>query len=171
MALCHVDASVLFVRNLEDYLDEFSAGTHRFVVFRKVSGGLDAKSDRLITSVAPLLDKKIGYASMIDLVQSVVGGKATMTLIPALPIISTRTKKLEEAERATFTANDGSAEGRRLEREKRRAEHNREHNVKPKTPEEIQEMEQRRRIRMEQEAGRWSMAPDECTRRRRQGAR
>jgi hypothetical protein len=59
---------------------------------------------------------------MIDLVQSVVGGKATMTLIPALPVISAWTKKLEEAERATFTANDGSAEGRRLEREKRRAE-------------------------------------------------
>jgi hypothetical protein len=51
--------------------------------------------------MAPLLDKKIGYASMNDLVQSVVGGKATMTPIPALPIIIyTRTKKLEEAERA-----------------------------------------------------------------------
>jgi hypothetical protein len=38
-------------------------------------------------------------------------------------------------------ANDGLAEGRRLEREKRQAKHNREHNVKPKTPEGIQEME------------------------------
>jgi hypothetical protein len=38
-------------------------------------------------------------------------------------------------------ANDDSAEGQRLEREMRRAKLNREHNVKPKTPEEIQEME------------------------------
>jgi hypothetical protein len=100
VALCHVDASVLFVRNLEDYLDDVSAGTHWFVVFQKVSGGLDAKSDRFITSMAPLQDKKIGYVSMNDLVQSVVGGKATMTPIPALPVISIRTKKLEGAKRA-----------------------------------------------------------------------
>jgi hypothetical protein len=33
-----------------------------------------------------------------DLVQSVVGGKVTMTPIPALPVISTQMKKLEEAE-------------------------------------------------------------------------
>jgi hypothetical protein len=134
VALCHVDASVVFVRNLEDYLDEFSAGTHWFVMFRKVSGGLDAKSHRLITSVAPLLDKKIGYASVNDLVQSVVGGKATMTPIPALPVISTQknwkkpnvpsdsarpNRDIARRHRsssllsrsATFTANDGLAEG------------------------------------------------------------
>jgi hypothetical protein len=188
VAFASVDTSVLFVRNLEEHLPEFSAGTHRFVVFQKVSGGLDAKEDRLVTSIAPLTDLKIGYTTMNELVQSVVDGKTTMTKIPSLPIISTRTKKLEEEERAkrqrqqernsfassgddetssgrsssTFSANDGSAQGRKLEREKRRAEHNQQHNIKPKTPDEIQEMERTRRIRMEQEAERWNMAPDDA---------
>ena len=107
-----------------------------------------------------------------------------MTNIPALPQIKTRTKKLEESERLkrdrkkdqarkkaqddqkppqpqTFTANDGTKEGRRLERERRRAEHNKENNVKPKTPEEIAEMERKRRERMEEEAAKWNIGAEE----------
>jgi hypothetical protein len=166
---------------LEEYLPEFQAGTHRFVVFQKMSGGIDAKADRLVTSIATLGDMKIGYASMNELVQSVVDGKAEMTKIPSLPVIKTRTKKLEEEERAkrqrkqqrsapesssqstsSFETNDGSSQGRKAERERRRAEHYKEHNVREKTPEEIQEMERKRRIRMEEEAARWNMAPEDA---------
>ena len=119
---------------------------------------------------------------MNTLVQSVVDGKAEMTKLSSLPLIKTRTKKLEEEEHAKrqrkqqqqksgsgggtstpggqFAPNDGSREGRKAERERRRAEHYAEHNVKPKTPEELQEMERQRRIRMEEEAERWNMAPE-----------
>jgi hypothetical protein len=181
VAFASVDTSVLFLSNLEEYLTEFQAGTHRFVVFKKMSGGIEAKEDRLVTSIATLGDKKTGYTSMNELVQSVVDGKAEMTKIPSLPVIKTRTKKLEEEERAkrhrkeqrasqesssqgtsNFQTNDGSAQGRKAERERRRAEHYKEHNVREKTPEEIQEMERKRRIRMEEEAARWNMAPEDA---------
>ena len=182
VAFASVDTSVLFLSNLEEYLTEFQAGTHRFVVFKKMSGGIEAKEDRLVTSIATLGDKKTGYTSMNELVQSVVDGKAEMTKIPSLPVIKTRTKKLEEEERAkrqrkeqqrasqdsssqstsSFQTNDGSAQGRKAERERRRAEHYKEHNVREKTPEEIQEMERKRRIRMEEEAARWNMAPEDA---------
>ena len=185
VAFASVDTSVLFVKNLEEYLPEYQPGVHRFVVFQKVSGGINAKDERLVTSIATLDDSsKIGYASMNTLVQSVVDGKAEMTKLSALPMVKTRTKKLEEEERAKrqrkeqqqasgtggststpggqFAPNDGSREGRKAERERRRAEHYAEHNVKPKTPEEIQEMERKRRIRMEEEAERWNMAPEDA---------
>lgn len=185
VAFASVDTSVLFVRNLEEYLAEYTPGVHRFVVFQKVSGGVNAKDDRLVTSIATLEDpSKIGYATMNALVQSVVDKKEKMTKIPSLPVIKTRTKKLEEEERAKrqrkeertapdestttstpggqFTANDGTREGRKAERERRRQEHYKEQNVKPKTPEEIKEMERKRRIRMEEEAERWNMAPDDA---------
>lgn len=181
VAFASVDTSVLFLSNLEEYLTEFQAGTHRFVVFKKMSGGIEAKEDRLVTSIATLGDKKTGYTSMNELVQSVVDGKAEMIKIPSLPVIKTRTKKLEEEERAkrqrkeqrasqesssqgtsSFQTNDGSAQGRKAERERRRAEHYKEHNVREKTPEEIQEMERKRRIRMEEEAARWNMAPEDA---------
>lgn len=183
VAFASIDTSVLFVRNLEDQLPEYQPGVHRFVVLQKVSGGINAKDERLVTSIATLDDSsKIGYGSMNTLVQSVVDGKAEMTKLSSLPLIKTRTKKLEEEERAKrqrkqqqqkggsgsstpggqFAANDGSREGRKAERERRRAEHYAEHNVKPKTPEEIQEMERQRRIRMEEEAERWNMAPEDA---------
>lgn len=183
VSFASVDASVLFVRNLEEYLPEYQPGVHRFVVFEKVSGGTGSKDDRLVTSIATLDDKaKIGYASMNNLVQSVVDKKASMQKIPALPVIKTRTKKLEQEERAKrqrkeqrdsstgsssstpggqFTPNDGSKEGRKAERERRRAEHYAQQNVKPKTPEEIAEMERKRRIRMQEEAERWNMGNHE----------
>lgn len=181
VAFASVDTSVLFVRNLEEYLPEFQPGVHRFVVFRKLSGGLDTKDDRLITSIATLDDpKKIGFSSMNDLVQRVVDDKASMTKLSSLPMIKTRTKKLEEEERAkrqrrqsqqqqqasppTFapTENDGSREGRRAERERRREAHYAEQNIKPMTPEEAQEMERQRRIRMEEEAAKWNIAPEDA---------
>jgi len=103
----------------------------------------------------------------------------------SLPVIKTRTKKLEEQEQAKrerreeqrrrkesgekaestpggyFQANDGSKEGRRAERERRRQEHLKEHDVKPKTPEEIAEMERRRRERMEEAAAQWNIQADD----------
>ena len=191
VAFASMDTSVLYVSNLEEYLDEFQAGTHRFVVFQKMSGGIDAKEDRLVTSIATLQNsKKTGYASMNELVQSVLDGKVEMTKLSSLPMVKTRTKKLEEEERAkrqrkqqqqqqqrafqetissssqstssSFQTNDGSAQGRKAERERRRAEHYKKHNVREKTLEEIQEMERKRRIRMEEEAAKWNMAPDDA---------
>jgi hypothetical protein len=109
-----------------------------------------------------------------------------MQKVSTLPSIKTRTKKLEEEERAKrqrrqdqqqrgqdkdsggtpggyFTDNDGSAEGRKAERERRRAEHRKSNpNFKEKTPEEIAEMERKRRARMEEEAAKWNMAPDDA---------
>merc|ERR1711862_424935 len=118
-----------------------------------------------------------------NLVSSAINGK-DMKKLPALPNVKTRTKKLEEAERQkrdrkkdqarrkaqedlkppqqTFTANDGSKEGRRLERERRRAEHNAKNNVKPKTPDEIKEMEQSRRERMEEESKKWNIQEEDA---------
>mmetsp|Transcript_41148 Transcript_41148/g.98541 ORF Transcript_41148/g.98541 Transcript_41148/m.98541 type:complete len:497 (+) Transcript_41148:244-1734(+) len=58
-------------------------------------------------------------------------------------------------------SNDGTADGRRAERERRRAEHRRNNNVKPKTPEEIAEIERRRRQRMEEESAKWNVADED----------
>jgi hypothetical protein len=123
---------------------------------------------------------------MSNLVASVVSETATMTKLSSLPVIKTRSKKIEKDEKArrerkleqqrrkdngespdatpggAFSANDGSADGRRAEREKRRTEHRKENNVREKTPEEIKEMERQRRIRMTEEAERWNMAPDDA---------
>ena len=92
--------------------------------------------------------------------------------------IKTRTKKLEESERQkrdrkkdqahkkasqqTLSANDGSKEGRCLERDHRRAEHNVDNNVNPKTPEEIAEIEKRRRQRMEEESAKWNIGAEDA---------
>lgn len=184
-----VDSTVLFVTNLEEYLPEYEAGVHRFVVFKKVSGGLSAGDNetkaegRLKTSILPLETTGVSFGAMNTLVSDVINGKK-MKSIPSLPNIKTRTKKLEESERQkrdrkkdqarrkaqedqkppqqTFSANDGSKEGRRLERERRRAEHNAQNNVKPKTPEEIAEMERMRRQRMEEEASKWNIGAEDA---------
>ena len=184
-----VDSTVLFVTNLEEYLPEYEAGVHRFVVLKKVSGGLSAGDNetkaegRLKTSILPLETNGVSFGAMNTLVSDVINGKK-MKSIPSLPNIKTRTKKLEESERQkrdrkkdqarrkaqedqkppqqTFSANDGSKEGRRLERERRRAEHNAQNNVKPKTPEEIAEMERMRRQRMEEEASKWNIGAEDA---------
>lgn len=183
-----VDSSVLFLVNLEEHLPEYVSGEHRFVVFKKVSGGLsagdnDTKAEgRLKTSILPLDADGVSFSSMDALVGDAVKGK-NLKKIATLPSIKTRTKKLEETERQkrdrkkdqarrktqddqkppqeTFSANDGSKEGRRLERERRRAEHNSQHNVKPKTPEELAEMERQRRQRMEEESAKWNIGVED----------
>eukprot|EP00956_Cyclotella_meneghiniana_P005853 scaffold7663_cov68-Cyclotella_meneghiniana.AAC.2 len=183
-----VDSSVLFLINLEEHLPEYVSGEHRFVVFKKVSGGLavgdnNTKSEgRLKTSILALDSPGVSFGSMDSLVGDALKNK-NMKSISTLPSIKTRTKKLEEQERAkrdrkkdqarrktqedqkppqeTFSANDGSKEGRRLERERRRQEHNEANNVKPKTPEELAEMERKRRERMEEEAAKWNIGEGE----------
>mmetsp|Transcript_28294 Transcript_28294/g.42786 ORF Transcript_28294/g.42786 Transcript_28294/m.42786 type:complete len:101 (+) Transcript_28294:1396-1698(+) len=56
-----------------------------------------------------------------------------------------------------FADNDGSKEGRRAERERRRQEHYAKTGGKPKTPEEIAEMERQRRLRMEEAENAWTV--------------
>lgn len=159
-------------------------------MFKKVSGGLAAGDNttkaegRLKTSILALEDPGVSFGTMSTLVSNAINGKK-MKRIPALPNIKTRTKKLEESERQkrdrkkdqarkkaqedqkppqqTFAANDGTKEGRRLERERRRAEHNAENNVKPKTPEEIAEMEKMRRQRMQEEAEKWNIGAEDSS--------
>lgn len=179
-----IDSSVLYVKNLEEYLPELSSEQPRFVVLRKVSGSLDKEGSRLITSIAPLATNGVSYGTMSNLLASVVSNTASLEKIPVLPIVKTRTKKLEQEERAkrdrkshrgdgssssredatpggAFRENDGSAEGRKAERARRRAEHEKTHNVRERTPEEKAEMERQRRIRMEEEAAKWNMAPED----------
>ncbi|KAL3808066.1 hypothetical protein ACHAXA_007187, partial [Cyclostephanos tholiformis] len=99
-----IDSTVLFLTNLEEYLPEYVAGEHRFVVFKKVSGGLAAGDNetkaegRLKTSILPLEETGVSFGTMNTLVSGVLNGKK-MRNIPALPYIKTRTKKLEESER------------------------------------------------------------------------
>jgi hypothetical protein len=188
-----VDATSLYVLNLEEHMVELQDEQPRFAVLKKVSGSLASDSKtRLITSMAALPTNGVGYGPMSNLVASVVKGTAQMTKLTSLPVIKTRSKKLEEQERAKrerkleqqrrqhekqqssssagggggsggyFSANDGSREGRKAERDRRRAEHNRDHNVKERTPEEIAEMERRRRDRMAEEAAKWNMAPEDA---------
>jgi len=181
VAFAAVDSSVLYVKNLEEFLPELQDGQPRFVVFKKVSGSLEKGGDRLITSIAPLATNGVSYGQMSNLVGGVVSGSTKTEKIPSLPTIKTRTKKLEQEERAkrerranraqsggetttpggAFGDNDGSPEGRRAERERRRADHRANHNVREKTPEEIAEMERQRRLRMEEEAAKWNMAPED----------
>jgi hypothetical protein len=183
VAFAAVDSSVLYVKNLEEFLPELANEQPRFVVFKKVSGSVGKESTRLITSIAPLPTNGVSYGAMSNLVAGVVTGKTSMQKIPVLPTVRTRTKKLEQEERekrerkqnratgtgsssdtpgGAFRENDGTAEGRRAERERRRAEHLKTHKVKERTPEEIAEMERQRRIRMEEEAAKWNMAPEDA---------
>jgi hypothetical protein len=190
-----VDATSLYVLNLEEHMVELKDEQPRFAVLQRVSGSLASDSkDRLITSMAALATNGVGYGPMSNLVAAVVKGAAQLTKLTSLPVIKTRSKKLEEQERAKrerkleqqrrqqekqqssssssggggtggggyFSANDGSREGRKAERDRRRADHNREHNVKERTPEEIAEMERRRRARMAEEATKWNMAPEDA---------
>jgi len=61
-----------------------------------------------------------------------------------------------------FAENDGTKEGRKAERDRRRADHLKDQNVLPKTPEEIAEMERKRRERMHEEAEKWNMASEDA---------
>ena len=182
-----VDSSVLYVHGIEaEFLDALQPGMPRFVVFKKSSGGVKADEGRLKTT-AVALDVDVAYGPLSNLVSSVVSGSATMAKVSTTPTIKTRTKKLEKTEnekrnrrknRSSGSSsgsssssegafhsgeNDGSAAGRRAERERRRAEHRANNpNFREKTPEEIAEMERKRRIRMEEESKKWNMAPEDA---------
>mmetsp|Transcript_19580 Transcript_19580/g.24693 ORF Transcript_19580/g.24693 Transcript_19580/m.24693 type:complete len:462 (+) Transcript_19580:92-1477(+) len=182
-----VDSSVLYMMGLEEHIPEFVKDTHRFVVFKKVSGGIKEKDSRLITSMASLDDStKLSHNSMEDLIKSVMSGKnANIKKLSSLPQVKTRTKKLEEQERAkrqrkanasqkkeqasssTTGAhsgeNDGSKDGRRAERERRREEHRKNNpNYREKTPEEIAEIERKRRQRMAEESEKWNIGAEDA---------
>lgn len=185
VAFAAVDTSVLYVKGIEaEFLPEFVSGQPRFVVFQKVAGSTDKDSGRLKTSLAAL-ESGLGYGPMSNLIASVVQKKQEMQKVATLPTIKTRTKKLEEEERAKrarradqqkrqesssggtpggyFEANDGTREGRKAERDRRREEHRKNNpNYREKTPEEIAEMERLRRQRMEEEATKWNMAPEDA---------
>jgi hypothetical protein len=179
-----VDASNLYVLHLEEYLPELVKDQARFVVFQKVSGSLKTGDSRLITSMVAA--DAGGYGPWSNAVAAVLQGTAALTKLPSLPQIKTRTKKLEEQERAKrqrkaeqkrraeggeqqggsgSTAEEGDDDmksERRAERERRRREHREQNNVREKTPEELAEIERQRRIRMEQEAAKWNMAPEDA---------
>eukprot|EP00526_Cylindrotheca_closterium_P030061 CAMPEP_0113610428 /NCGR_PEP_ID=MMETSP0017_2-20120614/5026_1 /TAXON_ID=2856 /ORGANISM="Cylindrotheca closterium" /LENGTH=436 /DNA_ID=CAMNT_0000519325 /DNA_START=67 /DNA_END=1374 /DNA_ORIENTATION=- /assembly_acc=CAM_ASM_000147 len=186
VAFAAVDTSVLYVKGIEaEYLPEFSSGQPRFVVFKKVTGGTGKNDGRLKTSLATLPGHGVGYGPMSNLIGDVVSNKAEMKKVPTLPTMKTRTKKLEQEERAkrerrsdqqkrqdsgsgsstpggAFQTNDGTKEGRKAERDRRRAEHRKNNpDYKEKTPEEIAEIERRRRQRMEEESAKWNMAPED----------
>ena len=175
-----LDSTSLFLTNLEEYLPEFKKGNHRFVLFKKVSGGLETGKDgkeaqrRLITSILPLEGKDLSLNVISELIDSATSGSAEMKRLPSLPQVKIRSKKLEEQDaqkrqRAKKKAegykdtqeasvNDGSKDGRRMEREKRRDEHRKSNpNYREKTPEEIAEIERQRRTRMLEEAEKWNI--------------
>merc|ERR1712176_1114101 len=137
-----IDTSNLYLKNLEEFLPELSKGQHRFVVLSKISS--KTKDSRLITSIAPLPENKsISYGPLSNLCADVLSGAQAMKKLTTLPMVKTRTKKLEAEERAkrdrkkeqeeranekanapttspVFADNDGSKEGRHAERERRR---------------------------------------------------
>ena len=184
-----VDSTTMLVANLEEHMPEYSKGDHRFVVFKKISGGIESGKDgkqaegRLITSIAPLDENEgISYGSMSNLVKSVKNGNKKAKKLSSLPQVKTRTKKLEESERkkrerasnkkpgqkpkttpgGSFQENDGSKEGRKAERDRRREEHRKNNpDYREKTPEELAEMERKRRERMEEESEKWNIGAED----------
>lgn len=183
-----VDTSVLYVHGIEaEFLQELVPGMPRFVVFQKTSGSTTKADAGRLKTTAVALEADVAYGPMSNLIASVVSGNASMTKVSSTPTIKTRTKKLEKSENekrqrrknreaggsssssssSSSTPhtgeNDGSREGRRAERERRRAEHRKNNpNYREKTPEEIKEMERQRRIRMEEEAKKWNIAPEDA---------
>jgi hypothetical protein len=187
VAFAAIDTSVLYLKGIEaEFLPEFVSGQPRFVVFQKVEGSTGKDAGRLKTSLAALPTNGIGYGPMSNLIAGVVQKTQDMKKVSSLPTIKTRSKKLEEEERAKrarrsdqqkrkedsssnsgtgggyFKDNDGSKEGRKAERDRRRDELRKNNpDYREKTPEEIAEMERLRRQRMEEESAKWNMAPDD----------
>lgn len=172
------DSQNMMMIGLEDQLPEYKGGHHRFVVFKKMSGGLETKDGRLVTSIVPL-DTSISYNNMSTLINEVKNGSRTPKKLSSLPQVKTRSKKLEEQERAkrersnkkkeapkektaASVENDGSKEGRKAERERRRAEHRAKNpEYREKTPEEKAEIERQRRQRMEEDAKKWNIGGED----------
>jgi len=192
--IASLDSTTMLVMNLEEHLPEFKAGDNRFVVFKKISGGLDAgdkegkvADGRLITSILPLNENEVlSFNSMSNLIGDVVSNRKKPKRLSSLPQVKTRTKKLEEQQRqkrerlmnrtsntpktqqktsGAFggSENDGSKEGRKAERERRRAEHQKNNpNYREKTMEEEAEMERQRRQRMQEEAEKWNIGAEDA---------
>ena len=118
----------------------------------------------------------VSYGQMSNLCAEVMSGTKSMTKLTTLPMIKTRTKKVEAEEKAKRDRasqsenagssgssssnkgeNDGTRDGRRAEREQRRDELREKSGAVPKTPEEIAEMERQRRIRMEDAERAWTV--------------
>jgi hypothetical protein len=175
-----VDSATMLLIGLEEHLPEFESGKHRFVVFKKISGGMKEGDGRLITSIVPMAESdsdSISYGNMSALINDAKSGKKKAKKLSSLPQVKTRTKKLEKAEKAKrdrssnkkkekpkatpggqFAENDGSKEGRKAERDRRRQEHRKNNpNFKEKTPEELAEMERTRRERMNAESEKWNI--------------
>ena len=53
-----VDSTTMLLTNLEEHLPVYNKGEHRFVVFKKMSGGIGEKDGRLITSIVPFSSKE-----------------------------------------------------------------------------------------------------------------
>mmetsp|Transcript_6498 Transcript_6498/g.10756 ORF Transcript_6498/g.10756 Transcript_6498/m.10756 type:complete len:454 (+) Transcript_6498:155-1516(+) len=183
VAFASIDTSVLYMNNMEEFMPELKKGRHRFVVFKKMSGSLDPKDkNRLVTSYAAMSNSGVSYGQMSNLIAEVLGGSTAMTKLTALPMIKTRTKKVEKEDEAkrsrkldqkqraenkangipessssSSTDNDGSKEGRRAERDRRRADHRKATGGRERTPEEIAEIERQRRIRMADAENAWTM--------------
>jgi hypothetical protein len=184
VSFASIDSNSLYMTGLEEFLPEMEKGVHRFVVFKKVSGGIKEGDSRLVTSMAYLPENEtLSHNSMERLITSVTkGSNKSIKKLTSLPGVKTRTKKLVEQERAkrerkanagkkkqedvkkTHTGeNDGSKEGRKAERDRRKEELRKQNpNYKEKTPEEIAEIERKRRQRMEEESAKWNIGAEDA---------
>ena len=88
-------ANLVYVKNLEEYLPVLVPGKTRFVVFQKVSGSLDPKDTCMVTSMATIDGSGVSYGQMSNLMADVLSGTKAMKKLAILPMVKTRTKKLE----------------------------------------------------------------------------
>jgi len=145
------------------------------------------KSDsRLISSTAIHQSEDFSYKALHTFLSTQMSSSSSLTKLSVLPAITTRTKKVEEAsankrnrileqrqrvydnqqnpnqeQQSSSTFSNNKHDERRADREQKRAEHNKEHNVKQRTPEELAERERSRRQRMEEEAAKWNIQEEE----------
>ena len=142
---------------------------------------------RLVTSVVAYTGKSFHQSSLSSFLADIVNGKYLFTKLPALPAIKTRSKKNEEAEgtkrkryldrkfRETQRQHESSSqsqqrtsdgiftkEQRKADRDRLRDDHRKVNKVRDLTPEEIAERERNRRQRMEEEAAKWNVLPDDA---------
>jgi hypothetical protein len=148
-------------------------------------GGGKQNHGRLVTSVVAYTGD-FHHLSLNNFVSDILNAKYSFTRLPALPTIKTRSKKNEEAERAKrqrysdqkmreAQRSQGSTsdqqrspdgiftkEQRKADRDRLRDEHRKKQKVRDLTPEEIAERERLRRQRMEEEAAKWNVLPDDA---------
>jgi hypothetical protein len=150
-------------------------------------GGGKKNHGRLVTSVVAYTGS-FHHLSLNNFITDILNGKYLFSRLPALPTIKTRSKKNEEAERTkrkryldqkmreaqrqqdSSSSNDQqrspdgifTKEQRKADRDRLREEHRKKQNVRDLTPEEIAERERLRRKRMEEEAAKWNVLPDDA---------